>query len=95
MMDADDGDTEGVRHGLGESDADEKCPDETWTIRHGNRVQGIARNSCVGEGTLDDGDYRREVRPRCDFRHHAAEYTVHVLRENHEGVEHGVIATAV
>ena len=84
VMDADDGNIEGIRECFGEAHADEQGANEPGAVRDRDRVDVIATDTCIGERVLDHGHQRGDMRARRDLGHDAAEDPMYVLRQDDE-----------
>ena len=93
MVHADHGHAERRGERLREAHAHQQRPDESRPVRHADGVHLVERAARVAERAPHDGCDRREMRARRDLGHHATEDRVHVLREDHERVEGGVVTS--
>ena len=89
MVDADQGAVARVGERLGVHHADEQRAHETWSRRDRDGVHGVPPHTRLNEGALHHGRERGEVRAARELRHHASEYAMHVLRQDHEARELG------
>ena len=60
------------RHCLGVHQPHQKRPDQSRTLRHGDRAHLIQRDSGPAARLLDHGHDLAQVFARCELRHHTA-----------------------
>ena len=80
VVDGDQGDSQGIGHGLGKIHPHQHRADEAGGIGHRHGVNILPSQVRLGQGLVGQAGNHLDVFPGGQFRHHAAVYFVHLHR---------------